>query len=57
MAELVPELGAQRQDDRDRATEERFNRLLGPGKDGKESDIESQLAALKAKQLPAKAED
>ena len=57
MAELVPELGAQRQDDRDRATEERFNRLLGPGKDGKESDIESRLAALKAKQLPAKAED
>jgi len=57
MAELVPELGVQRQDERDRATEERFNRLLGPAKDGKEGDIESRLAALKAKQLPAKAED
>ena len=56
MAELVPELGAQRQDDRDRATEERFNRLLGPAKDGKESDIDSRLAALKAKQLPAKSD-
>ena len=52
--ELVPELGSQRQNDRDRETEERFNRLLGPGKDSKEGDIDSRLAALKAKQLPAK---
>ncbi len=56
MAELVPELGSQRQNDRDRETEERFNRLLGPGKDSKESDIDSRLAALKAKQLPAKSD-
>jgi phage shock protein A len=58
MAELVPEIGAHRQDDRDRATEEKFNRLLGSGSEsgGKEGEIESRLAALKAKQLPPKSE-
>jgi hypothetical protein len=55
MAELNPELGSVRQDERDRSTEERFNRLLGPG-GSKENDIEARLAAMKAKQLPAKAE-
>lgn len=59
MAELLPEMGSQRQKDRDRATEERFDRLIAASSGeggGKESEIEARLAALKAKQLPPKSD-
>jgi len=62
MAELEPELGAAVQDERDRQTSERFDRLLaasaaangssagaGPLKSAKDAEMESRLAALKAK--------
>jgi len=58
MAEIEPELGAAVQDERDRQTSERFDRMLaaagsggsgGPIKSAKDAEMEARLAALKAK--------
>lgn len=54
MAELEPELRASQQEDRDRQTSARFDRLLGPGSAGegtagKDDEISARLRSLKAK--------
>lgn len=54
MAALDPELGAASQANRDSETQQRFDRLLGPGAaakggDPKSGDLDARLAALKAK--------
>ncbi len=57
MAELLPELHPAVQDDKDRQTSERFDRLLGTGPGGaagalrseKDQELDARLAALKAK--------
>lgn len=59
MAELLPELHPAVQDDKDRQTSERFDRLLGTGgaagtgggplRSEKDQELDARLAALKAK--------
>jgi len=60
MAELLPELHPAVQDDKDRQTSERFDRLLAPGsgsaagggappRSEKDQELDARLAALKAK--------
>jgi len=60
MAELLPELHPAIQDEKDRQTSERFDRLLAPGsgapgtggtpaKSEKDQELDARLAALKAK--------
>lgn len=62
MAELEPELAASVQEDRDRQTSARFDRLLGPGSGGeksaKDDEISTRLRGLKAKlDKPAPSEE
>lgn len=56
MAELLPEMHQGVQDDKDRQTSERFDRLLGSGGSGalagrseKDQELDARLASLKAK--------
>ena len=57
MAELLPEMHQGLQDDKDRQTSERFDRLLaagpsasgGPGRSEKDQELDARLAAIKAK--------
>ena len=62
MAEIEPELAAAVQEDRDRQTSARFDRLLGPGsaggeKSAKDDEISTGCAASGQADKPASSEE